>query len=66
LIGLEIEREAYIGELSNIRKSLLPVIAAIGGMLVSALIHFSFNSGKLTQNGFGMSLLKCRIKQRDE
>jgi NhaA family Na+:H+ antiporter len=56
LVGLEIKREVYIGELSDIRKSLLPVIAAVGGMLVPALIHFSFNSGTNTQNGFGIPM----------
>ncbi|HEY1040165.1 MAG TPA: Na+/H+ antiporter NhaA [Bacteroidia bacterium] len=56
LVGLEIEREIYIGELSNIRKSLLPIIAAIGGMLVPALIHFSLNSGTATQSGFGIPM----------
>lgn len=56
LVGLEIEREIYIGELSDIRKSLLPIIAAIGGMLVPALIHFSMNSGTSTQNGFGIPM----------
>jgi NhaA family Na+:H+ antiporter len=56
LVGLEIERELYIGELSDIRRSLLPVIAAIGGMLVPALIHFSFNAGTTTQSGFGIPM----------
>jgi NhaA family Na+:H+ antiporter len=56
MVGLEIEREIYIGELSDIRKSLLPIIAAIGGMIVPALIHFSFNSGTATQNGFGIPM----------
>jgi len=56
LVGLEIEREVYIGELSDIRKSLLPIIAAIGGMIMPALIHFTFNSGTATQNGFGIPM----------
>jgi NhaA family Na+:H+ antiporter len=54
LVGLELEREIYVGELSNIRKALLPIIAAIGGMLVPALIHFLFNAGKITQSGAGI------------
>src|SRR4051812_10257604 len=45
LVGLEIEREVYVGELSDLRKSLLPIVAALGGMLVPALIHYSFNKG---------------------
>lgn len=56
LVGLEIEREVYIGELSDIKKSMLPVIAAIGGMIVPALIHFSFNNGTPSQNGFGIPM----------
>lgn len=56
LVGLEIERELYIGELSDFKKFLLPVIAAVGGMLVPALIHFAFNSGTGTQNGFGIPM----------
>lgn len=56
LVGLEIERELYIGELSDIRKALLPIFAAVGGMLVPALIHFSFNAGTETQSGFGIPM----------
>lgn len=54
LVGLEIEREFYIGEFSNIRKAILPAAAAIGGMAVPALIHFLFNAGTATQNGTGI------------
>lgn len=56
LIGLELEREFYVGELSNVRDALLPVIAAVGGMIVPALIHFSLNSGTPTQGGFGIPM----------
>jgi NhaA family Na+:H+ antiporter len=56
LVGLEIEREIYIGELSNLKKSLLPVLAAIGGMLVPALIHYGFNFGTVTVSGFGIPM----------
>lgn len=56
LVGLEIEREVYIGELSDIRKSLLPIIAALGGMIAPALIHYSLNTGTDTQNGFGIPM----------
>jgi NhaA family Na+:H+ antiporter len=54
LIGLEIEREIYIGELSDLKNALLPIFAALGGMLVPALIHLSLNMGRPTQNGFGI------------
>lgn len=56
LVGLEIEREIYIGELSNIRKASLPLFAAVGGMLVPFLIHFAFNNGLPTQNGGGIPM----------
>jgi Na+:H+ antiporter, NhaA family len=56
LVGLEIERELYIGELSGAKKAMLPVMAAVGGMLVPALIHFFFNQGTATQNGFGIPM----------
>lgn len=55
-IGLELERELYKGELSNFRNALLPIFAAIGGIALPALIHFNFNSGLPTQNGFGIPM----------
>lgn len=56
LIGLEIERELYIGELSSFKKASLPIFAALGGMLVPALFHFMFNYGTPTQKGFGIPM----------
>ncbi|HEU4901699.1 MAG TPA: Na+/H+ antiporter NhaA, partial [Flavisolibacter sp.] len=56
LVGLEIERELYIGELSGVKKAMLPVMAAVGGMLVPALIHFFFNQGTPWQSGFGIPM----------
>ena len=56
LIGLEIEREIYKGELSDLRNAALPIFAAVGGMLVPALIHFYFNRGTATQSGFGIPM----------
>ena len=56
LIGLEIEREIYIGELSSIKNALLPISAAIGGMIIPALIHFGFNHGTAFQNGIGIPM----------
>ncbi|MFZ1534245.1 MAG: Na+/H+ antiporter NhaA, partial [Chitinophagaceae bacterium] len=56
LIGLEIERELYVGELSSIKNAALPIVAAIGGMAVPGLIHFIFNGGTATQNGFGIPM----------
>jgi NhaA family Na+:H+ antiporter len=56
LVGLEIEREIYVGELSNIRNAVLPIVAAVGGMVVPAGIHFLFNGGTPTQSGFGIPM----------
>ena len=56
MVGLEIERELYVGELSEFKKALVPVIAAVGGMLVPALFHFAFNAGTETKNGFGIPM----------
>jgi Na+:H+ antiporter, NhaA family len=56
LVGLEIEREIYVGELSNMKTALLPIFAALGGMILPALIHFIFNQGTLFQRGFGIPM----------
>jgi NhaA family Na+:H+ antiporter len=56
LIGLEIEREIYIGELSDLKSASLPIIAAIGGMSVPALFYFLFNRGTETQAGIGIPM----------
>jgi NhaA family Na+:H+ antiporter len=56
LIGLELERELYSGELSNVQNALLPMFAAIGGIVAPALIHFSLNAGTPTQAGAGIPM----------
>ncbi len=56
LIGLELERELYNGELSSLKNALLPVFAAVGGIALPALIHFSLNAGTPTQAGIGIPL----------
>lgn len=56
LIGLELEREVYHGELSNIKNAALPIMAALGGMLIPAGIFISLNHGTLTQNGAGIPM----------
>jgi Na+:H+ antiporter, NhaA family len=56
MVGLEIERELYIGELSSFKNALLPLLAAAGGMLFPALIHLLFNAGTATQDGFGIPM----------
>ena len=56
LVGLEIERQIYIGELRQLRAAMLPIFAAIGGMLVPALVHYGFNGGTPYQSGFGIPM----------
>jgi Na+:H+ antiporter, NhaA family len=56
LVGLELEREVYIGELSTLQQALLPVVAALGGMLVPAGLHFALNHGLNTQGGAGIPM----------
>jgi Na+:H+ antiporter, NhaA family len=56
LIGLELERELYDGELSNFKNAMLPICAAFGGVIVPASIHFAFNIGSSTQGGVGIPM----------
>ncbi len=56
MIGLELEREVYIGELSNLKNALLPIMGALGGMLVPAAIYLYFNYGTETQAGAGIPM----------
>ncbi|WP_309612634.1 Na+/H+ antiporter NhaA [Flavobacterium sp.] len=56
LIGLELEREIYAGELSNIKNALLPISGALGGMLVPAALFLLLNFGTETQSGAGIPM----------
>lgn len=56
LIGLELEREIYHGELSNIKNAALPIFGALGGMAVPAGVFLLFNYGTITQNGAGIPM----------
>lgn len=56
VVGLELKREIVAGELSNPRKALLPIAAAIGGMLVPALIYFGLNPTGEVQSGWGIPM----------
>lgn len=56
LIGLEVKEQILVGELSNVRQALLPVGAALGGMLVPALIYLSLNQGGATMRGWGIPM----------
>jgi NhaA family Na+:H+ antiporter len=56
LIGLELEREMYHGELANIKNAILPIFGALGGMIVPAGIFLALNYGTQTQNGAGIPM----------
>jgi NhaA family Na+:H+ antiporter len=56
LVGLELERELYNGELSDFRNALLPIAAAAGGICVPALLHFTLNGGTPAQGGMGIPM----------
>lgn len=56
LIGLELEREVYIGELSTIKDAVLPLSGALGGMLLPAGLYLLLNYGTPTQSGAGIAM----------
>jgi NhaA family Na+:H+ antiporter len=56
VVGLEIKREILIGELSTVKKAALPVMAALGGAVVPALIYFAFNPNGPTSSGWGVPM----------
>lgn len=56
LVGLEIKREIVEGELSSPRKASLPILCAIGGAIVPAIIFLSLNAGTPTASGWGIPM----------
>lgn len=54
VVGLEIKREVIVGQLSDLRAALLPVIAAVGGMLAPALLFYGLNAGGSGIHGWGI------------
>ena len=56
LVGLELKREFYVGELSSLKTATLPMFAALGGMLVPAAIYLFFNNGLPSQSGAGIPM----------
>ncbi|MGV0978987.1 Na+/H+ antiporter NhaA [Empedobacter falsenii] len=56
LVGLEIKREIVEGELSSPKKAVLPILAAVGGAIVPALIYVLFNKGLDTASGWGIPM----------
>jgi NhaA family Na+:H+ antiporter len=56
LVGLEIKREILVGELSSVRAAALPIIAAVGGVLVPAAIYLALNAGGVGARGWGVPM----------
>lgn len=56
MVGLEIKRELLYGELSSVQKASLPIVAAVGGMVVPAFMYFIFNPSGELSNGFGIPM----------
>jgi NhaA family Na+:H+ antiporter len=56
VVGLELKREILVGELANLRNAVLPIGAAIGGMVVPALIYFSINPDGDAALGWGIPM----------
>lgn len=56
VVGLELKREILVGELASLKDAALPIFAAIGGMVVPALIYLAFNAGTPTASGWGIAM----------
>lgn len=56
IVGIEIKREMLVGELASPKKALLPVGAAVGGMIVPALIYAAFTYGTPMARGWGIPM----------
>jgi len=56
LVGMEIKRELATGELASVKKSLLPILAALGGMIVPAIIFTLFNGNTVHSHGWGIPM----------
>ncbi len=56
VVGLEIKREFLVGELASAKKAILPVVAAIGGMMIPAIIYTAFNLGEPGATGWGIPM----------
>lgn len=55
-VGLEIKREVLVGELSSLRQALLPIIAAVGGMLIPVLLYFALTAGTSAADGLAIPM----------
>lgn len=56
IVGMEIKREIIIGELKELKKTVLPIAAAVGGMIIPAAIYLLFNYKETTVTGWGIPM----------
>jgi NhaA family Na+:H+ antiporter len=56
VVGLEIKRELLVGELSSLRQAALPLMAAIGGILLPAALYLAFNAGTPFERGWAVPM----------
>jgi Na+:H+ antiporter, NhaA family len=56
VVGLEIKREIAVGQLSTLKKAILPVAAAVGGMVLPALVYAALNAGSAGARGWGIPM----------
>ncbi len=56
VVGLEIKREALVGELASVRQAVLPAAGALGGVLVPAIIYWALNGGSASESGWGIPM----------
>ncbi len=56
VVGLELKREILVGELAEPKQAVLPILAAIGGMLIPALIYYAINAGTAGAHGWGIPM----------
>lgn len=56
IVGLELKRELLVGELAKLRNAMLPIVAAVGGMMVPALIYYAFNPDGDMARGWGIPM----------
>ncbi len=56
VVGLEVKRELFLGELRDFKRAILPVFAAIGGMLIPAFIYLTIQKGQPGEHGWGIPM----------
>lgn len=56
VVGMELKREILVGELADLRQAALPIVAAIGGMVMPALIYLAINHGGDAARGWGVPM----------